>query len=234
MSPQLGKKSLSREYILQAVDASLRRLQISHIDLYQAHIDDPDTPLEETLDTFTQLIKQGKVRAIGASNYTAARLAEALRISEAHGFARYECLQPEYNLYDREDYEAKSQALCAEEEIGVISYFSLARGFLSGKYSCESDLDKSERGSGVKKYLNSRGFAIIDALKAIAADYRSTPAQIALAWLMARPTITAPIASATNLQQLHDLVESTKLALSPSAIAALDHASAYLPSPAGS
>ncbi len=227
MAPQLGTESLSRKYIMQSVEDSLRRLQTDVIDLYQAHTDDPNTPLEETLEAFTELIKLGKVRAIGCSNYKAERLQEALGTSRAKGFARYESIQPEYNLYDRENFEANLEPLCVSESIGVITYFSLARGFLSGKYRSADDLSQSPRGEGIKKYLNERGFKIVDALHVVASELRSKPAQIALAWIMARPSITAPIASATNLEQLADLISASKLELSASHLRLLDEASAY-------
>jgi aryl-alcohol dehydrogenase-like predicted oxidoreductase len=213
-----GKKGLSKDYILRSADDSLRRLQTDYIDLYQSHKDDPETPLEETLEAYDQLIKQGKVRA--------ARLAEALNVSKSNGLARYESLQPLYNLYDRAVYEDELEPLCIEEGIGVINFYSLAAGFLTGKYRSEDDLSKSARGGTVKKYLNERGFGIVEALDQVAAQYNSTPAQIALAWLMARPGITAPIASATSVEQLNDLIEATKLELDQSAIDLLDQASA--------
>jgi aryl-alcohol dehydrogenase-like predicted oxidoreductase len=219
------QKGLSRTYILRAVEASLARLQTDYIDLYQAHIDDLQTPLEETLEAFTELVTQGKVRAIGASNYTAERLSEALEVSTEHGFARYESLQPLYNLYDRAEYEAKLEPLCQEKRLGVIPYFSLASGFLTGKYRSEKDLLKSPRGQMVKKYLNERGFRILAALDQVAKQYNSTPAQVSLAWLIARPSITAPIASATNLEQLKDLIEATELKLDNSSIELLNQAS---------
>lgn len=219
------QKGLSRTYILRAVEASLARLQTDYIDLYQAHIDDLQTPLEETLEAFTELVTQGKVRAIGASNYTAERLSEALEVSTEHGFARYESLQPLYNLYDRAEYEAKLEPLCQEKGLGVIPYFSLASGFLTGKYRSEKDLLKSPRGQMVKKYLNERGFRILAALDQVAKQYNSTPAQVSLAWLIARPSITAPIASATNLEQLKDLIEATELKLDNSSIELLNQAS---------
>ena len=174
-------KGLSRSYILRSADASLRRLRTDRIDLYQAHQDDPDTPLEETLGAFADLMKQGKVRAIGASNYTAARLAEALRTSRERGLPRYESLQPLYNLYDRAPFESELEPLCLKEHVGVISYFSLAKGFLSGKYRSEKDLGKSVRGSGVKDYLNDRGFRILAALDEVSRRHKSTPARVALA-----------------------------------------------------
>jgi aryl-alcohol dehydrogenase-like predicted oxidoreductase len=219
-------KGLSRGYIHRAVERSLQRLQTDRIDLYQSHQDDPATPLEETLGAFGELIRQGKVRAIGASNYAAERLAEALRASRAHGLPRYEALQPLYNLYDRQPYEEALEPLCVKEGIGVITYFSLARGFLAGKYRSEADLTKSPRGSGVKQYLNERGERILRALDAVAARYRTTPARVSIAWLLTRPSVTAPIASATNLEQLHELIEATRLELDAAAVDELTRASA--------
>ena len=224
-----GKKGLSKDYILHSDDDSLRRLQTDYIDLYQSHQDDPETPLEETLEAFDQLIKQGKVRSVGASNYSAARLAEALNVSKSNGLARYESLQPLYNLYDRAVYEDELEPLCVKEGLGVINFYSLAAGFLTGKYRSEDDLSKSARGGTVKKYLNERGFGIVEALDQVATQNNSTPAQVALAWLIARPSITAPIASATSVEQLNDLIEATKLELDQSAIELLDHASAEQP-----
>lgn len=220
------KKGLSAAYILRAVEDSLKRLQTDHIDLYQAHKDDPDTPLEETLRAFAKLIKDGKVRAIGASNYSGPRLSQALEVSKKHGLPAYQTLQPDYNLYDRADYENNLEPICLANGLGVISYFSLASGFLTGKYRSEADLSKSQRGGRVKKYLNERGFRILEALDEVAVQYNSTPARVALAWLMARPSITAPIASATSLEQLKDLIEATKLQLDKSSIEALNRASA--------
>ena len=220
-----NRKGLAKSYILRAAEDSLQRLQTDYIDLYQAHTDDPGTPLEETLEAFAQLIKQGKVRAIGASNYSAARLSEALRIAEQHGLPSYQSLQPLYNLCDRSDYETNLEPVCRKHGFGVITYFSLASGFLTGKYRSEADLSKSARGQAVKKYLNERGFRILLALDQVAEQYHSTPARVSLAWLMARPSVTAPIASATSLEQLTDLVEATKLALDPSAVEILNQAS---------
>lgn len=220
-----GKKGLSRDHILRSADDSLRRLQTDYIDLYQSHQDDPDTPLEETLEAYAELIKAGKVRAIGASQYSAARLAEALNVSERLGIPRYESLQPLYNLYDRAVYEAELEPLCVKEGLGVINFYSLGAGFLTGKYRSEADLSQSQRGGTVKKYLNERGFRIVEALDQVAAQYQSTPAQVALAWLIARPSITAPIASATSVEQLNDLVAATKLELDETAIELLDQAS---------
>jgi aryl-alcohol dehydrogenase-like predicted oxidoreductase len=229
MDGSTDKKNLAGKYIKSAVDRSLQRLQTDYIDLYQAHVDDENTPLEETLEAFNDLIKQGKIRAIGASNYSAERLAQALEVSRLHNFARYETLQPEYNLYDREGFEEKVEPLCLKEQVGVISYFSLARGFLSGKYKSEADLGQSERGQGVKKYLNERGFRIIKTLDDVAKELGSAPARVALAWLIARPSVTAPIASATQMEQLTDLIESVKLQMPPDAMTRLNAASEELP-----
>jgi aryl-alcohol dehydrogenase-like predicted oxidoreductase len=222
-----GRKGLSKAHILRSVDESLKRLQTDYIDLYQSHQDDEETPIEETLETYAQLIKQGKVKAIGASNFSAERLAQALKLSEEKGLPRYESLQPLYNLYSREEYEKELEPLCLEKNVGVINYYALASGFLTGKYRSESDLQKSQRGAGVKKYLNERGFRILKALDQVAAEYNSTPARVAIAWLIARPGITAPIASATSLEQFNDLVEATKLELDDTAIEQLNNASAW-------
>ncbi len=221
------KKGLSRAYITKAVDASLKRLQTDYIDLYQSHEDDKDTPLLETLETFTDLIKQGKVRAVGASNYSSNRLREALQVSKENSLARYECLQPEYNLYEREHYESALEPLCTDNNIGVINYYALASGFLTGKYRSENDLSKSTRGGGVKKYLNHRGFKILNALDEVAARYNVTPGSIALAWVLARPGITAPIASATSVQQLDEAIKALHIKLDNEAINLLNTASSY-------
>jgi aryl-alcohol dehydrogenase-like predicted oxidoreductase len=219
-------KGLSKAYILRAVEASLKRLQTDYIDLYQSHKDDPDTPVEETLEAYRQLIKQGKVRAIGASNFDKSRLTEALRLHSEKGLPRYESLQPHYNLYDRADFETNLEPLCLASNIGVIPYYSLASGFLTGKYRSEKDTAGAARGQGIKKFLNERGFRILAALDRIAKECSVNPVHVSLAWLMARPGITAPIASATSLEQLRDLTESVELALSPSHIKQLDEASA--------
>jgi aryl-alcohol dehydrogenase-like predicted oxidoreductase len=219
------KKGLSRSYIFQAVEESLRRLQTDYIDLYQSHEDDTQTPLEETLDAFDRLIQDGKVRAIGASNFSAKRLAEALQVSEQYGYPRYQSLQPLFNLYDRADYEKDLEPLCREKGLAVISYFSLASGFLTGKYRSEADLADRARADIVKKYLNERGYRILEALGRVAQQHNVTPAQAALAWLIAQPTITAPIASATNLEQLNQLIQATTLDLDPSSMALLNQAS---------
>ncbi|MDB5130405.1 MAG: ral stress protein 69 [Mucilaginibacter sp.] len=225
MSPE--KKGLSRKYITQAVEDSLKRLQTDYIDLYQSHDDDKDTPFTETLETFTDLIKQGKVRAIGASNYDPTRLREALQVSKENNLAAYQCLQPEYNLYEREYYENELEPVCRERNLGVITYYSLASGFLTGKYRSENDLSQSSRGAGVKKYLNPRGYKILAALDKVAASYNTSPASVALAWVIARPGITAPIASATSIQQLNDLTTAANLNLDSEAIHLLTAASSY-------
>jgi len=220
------KKGLSKRYILDAVEDSLRRLQTDHIDLYQSHEDDPETPLEETLEAFAQLIRQGKVRAIGASNYNAERLSMALQASNEHGYPAYQSLQPLYNLYDRAEYESELEPLCREKGLGVIPYFPLASGFFTGKYRSEKDLSGSARAEIVRKYLDDRGFRILDALDQVARRYRSAPATVALAWMIARPGITAPIASATSVDQLSELMKSLELELDPPAIELLDRACA--------
>lgn len=221
-----GRKGLSKDYILRAAEASLRRLQTDCIDLYQSHEDDASVPLHETMEAFSQLMKQGKVRAIGASNYSGPRLLEALQISGKQKLPRYESLQPLYNLYDRADFEATLEPVCREHHIGVLPYYSLASGFLTGKYRSEADLSKSARGGGVKKYLNERGFAILAALDQTAQKYHSTPAKVSLAWLLTRPTVTAPIASATTVEQLHELLDATNLELDNESQQLLDRASA--------
>ncbi|MBV9267910.1 MAG: aldo/keto reductase [Acidobacteriaceae bacterium] len=218
-------KGLSRAYIQRAIDDSLQRLQTEYVDLYQSHVDDTATPLEETLSTFSDLIRAGKIRAIGASNYTGQRLAEALAVSDANGLARYESLQPLYNLYDRAEYERDLEPVCAREHIGVIPYFSLASGFLTGKYKSEADLGDRARGSIVKKYLTERGARVIQALERVAQELSASPAQVAIAWLLARPSVTAPIASATTLEQLDTLLKAAELKLDRQSIELLDHAS---------
>jgi aryl-alcohol dehydrogenase-like predicted oxidoreductase len=220
------RKGLSKPYILREVEASLQRLRTEYIDLYQAHLDDTGTPLEETLEAFAQLVQQGKARAIGASNYTAPRLLRALDISQARGFPRYESLQPLYNLYDRSDFEGELQELCRQRNIGVIPYFSLASGFLTGKYRSTADLAGSARRPFVEKYLTPRGTRILAALDEVAKVHGASPAQVALAWLMARPAVTAPIASATSRKQLDELIKAAHLALHPESVATLNKASA--------
>lgn len=221
-----GEKGLSRDWISREVESSLKRLGTDYIDLYQAHYDDPGTPLEETLRAFAGLIEQGKVRAIGASNYSAARLTEALETSKRLNLPRYESLQPHYNLMERPLFEQELEPLCVAEGIGVIPYFSLAAGFLTGKYRSEVDLGKSLRGGGIKKYLNERGLRVLGALDKVAARHGATPAQVAIAWLIARPSVTAPIASATGIEQLQDLLQGVRLTLDREDIEAIDRASA--------
>jgi aryl-alcohol dehydrogenase-like predicted oxidoreductase len=222
-----GKKGLSRSYIFRAVEDSLKRLQTDYIDLYQSHRDDENTPLEETLGAYEDLIKQGKVRVIGASNFTASRLTDSLAVSQQKGWSRYESLQPHYNLYERADYENNLEGVCLKSEIGVIPYFSLASGFLTGKYRTEKDLGAGQRSGMVKKYLDARGLRILAALDEVSKDKNATQGEIALAWLMARPSITAPIASATSVEQLQSLVRATEIKLDPESIEKLNAASAY-------
>jgi len=225
-NPMGGDRTgLSRRYIMQAVEDSLKRLQTDYIDLYQAHRDDPKTPLQETLEAFDALIRAGKVRAIGASNYTGARLSEALRVSAA-GLPRFQSLQPLYNLYDRSGYETDLEPVCIAHDLGVIPYFSLASGFLTGKYRSRDDLAQQARGGFVASKLNPRGLKILAALDEVSAELRTTPTCVALAWLLARPSITAPIASATSLGQLDQLIASTRLTLGAAAIERLNDASA--------
>ncbi|MEO8156606.1 MAG: aldo/keto reductase [Betaproteobacteria bacterium] len=219
------RKGLSPAYIMSAVEDSLRRLQTDCIDLYQSHTDDAATPLTDTLGAYDRLIKAGKVRAIGASNYSAERFEEALAVSKKNNLPRYESMQPNYNLIDREDFEKKMQAVCVAHGVGVISYFSLASGFLTGKYRSGADLAKGPRGQMVKKYLNDRGFKVLGALDSVAKEMSSTPARVALAWLLAQPGIVAPIASATSLGQLEDLFAATRLKLDAAALQRLDVAS---------
>ncbi len=221
-----GEKGLSKSYILRAAEDSLRRLQTDYIDLYQSHLDDADTPLEETLGAYAELIRQGKIKAIGASNYKADRLAAALEISKKAGLPRYQTLQPNYSLCERVDYEGQLEPLCEKEGLAVINYYPLASGFLSGKYRSESDLAKSARGRSVKKYLNERGFKILQALDVIAKKYNATPARVSLAWLLARPSITAPIVSATSFEQLNDLIACVELKLDRPSVELLNQASA--------
>jgi aryl-alcohol dehydrogenase-like predicted oxidoreductase len=221
-----GKGGLSPKWIRQAVEDSRKRLNVDCIDLYQAHKDDTDTPLEATLETFAELMAQGKVRAIGASNYSAARLAEALEVSRQRGLPRYESLQPLYNLYDRAVFEGELQPLCIKENVGVISFYALAAGFLTGKYRTAEDAGKSARGANTtKKYLNERGLKILAALDEAAERTGGTPARVAIAWTMAQPGITAPIASASELSQLDELVLASRLTLDAKTMELLDRAS---------
>ncbi|MBB4183615.1 aldo/keto reductase [Sinorhizobium terangae] len=219
------RKGLSRRWIMQAVEDSLRRLQTDHIDLYLSHWPDPETPYEETLAAYDALLAEGKVRAIGASNLDATQLRDALDVSAMEGLPRYAVLQPEYNLYDRASFDGPLRELCIAEEIGVITYFSLARGFLSGKYRSHIDLEGSARGGGVEKYLDGRGMRILGVLDEIAEETGAKQAEIALAWIIARKGVTAPIASATNLDQLASLVRSAELKLSDEAIGRLNDVS---------
>lgn len=220
------RSGLKRDNIIAACDDSLKRLGVEQIDLYQAHRDDAETPLEETLAAFAELIAAGKVRAIGASNYSAARLREALDISARLGLPRYETLQPQYNLHDRADFEAELQGLCLAEGVGVIPYYGLASGFLTGKYRTEADFTKSIRGMRMGAYLTDRGRRILAALDAVAGQTGATLAQISLAWLMTRPSLTAPIASATSAEQFRELLGALTVTLSPAQIASLTAASA--------
>ena len=223
--PNLGA-GLSRAHITRSIEASLRRLQTDYVDLYQSHTDDAATPIEETLDTYARLIKQGKVRFIGASNFTAARLAESLGVARTHKLPAYVSLQPEYSLYRRAGYEMELEPLCRRENVGVIGYYSLASGFLSGKYRPGSTASGSPRATTAASYLNPRGLRILDALDSVAAAHHTNPTRIALAWLMARPGVTAPIASATSLAQLHDLIEATRVVLHADEVNTLNLASA--------
>jgi aryl-alcohol dehydrogenase-like predicted oxidoreductase len=221
-----GKLGLAPKYIQQAVEDSLRRLQTDRIDLYLSHKDDEKTPLADTLSAYERLIRQGKVRFIGASNYTGARLREALETSKKNNLPAYRVLEPLYNLVERESYEADLAPAVAEYRLGVIPYFSLAAGFLTGKYRSQADLKGKPRAAVAGKYLNARGLAVIEALESVAREYNSTPACVALAWLIARPGITAPIASATSESQLGDLVEAAQLNLDRASIEKLSTASA--------
>lgn len=221
-----GKKGLGKSSIIECANESLKRLQTDYIDLYQAHYPDPATPIAETLEGFDQLIKEGKARAVGASNYTPAQLTEALQVSKQTGLASYATLQPLYNLYNRAAFEKELQQICSENNVAVISYYALASGFLTGKYRSAKDLDKSRRGDGIKQYLNARGLRILDALDEVSENFQVTPAVIALAWLLAKPDITAPIVSATTTEQITDLVKATTLSLDQATIGMLDAASA--------
>jgi aryl-alcohol dehydrogenase-like predicted oxidoreductase len=221
-----GVRGLSAETIARAADASLERLGIETVDLYYAHQDDPDTPLEETLGAFATLIAAGKVRHVAASNYSAERLAQALEIGREAGMASYVALQPHYNLMER-DYETELAVVCAEHGLACLPYFSLARGFLTGKYRADGPEIQSPRAGGVRDlYMNDKGFAVLDALDEIAAAHEAPVASVALAWLLAKPTVLAPIASATTLDQLQELIASTRLQLSAEELALLDSAGA--------
>lgn len=222
-----GKKGLSRAYIAQAVEDSLRRLRAERIDLYQAHAEDPATPIDETLEAFSRLVRDGKVRAIGASNFSAASLDKAGQAAKSGGWPRFETLQPEYNMYSRHKYEAELAPACERLGVGVIPYFGLARGFLSGKYRTEADVSQSPRGKAIQRdYMNERGMRIIEALDDVAKAHKAKCSQVALAWLMSRPTITAPIASATSIAQLRELMAAAELSLDSDSLSLLDAASA--------
>ncbi len=218
--------SLKAAYIIKAAEKSLERLQTDYIDLYQSHRDDPATPPEETLRAYETLIQQGKVRYIGASNFSTERLQQSISAA-TNGLPRYVSFQPEYNLYNRQQFENEYQQLCMKENVGVICYYSLASGFLTGKYRNEADLTKSKRGAGIKKYFDERGKTILDALDDVSDRYHTTHAAVALAWIIAQPGITAPIASATSVGQLNELLESTQLHLQEADIEMLTEASAY-------
>jgi aryl-alcohol dehydrogenase-like predicted oxidoreductase len=223
----IGKKSLAKKYILQAAESSLKRLQTDYIDLYQTHWDDPDTPMEETLEAYQQLIQEGKVRFIGASNLSPERLKTSLQLSKEKGYPAYQTFQPLYNLVEREAFEKELESICINNHLAVINYYSLASGFLTGKYRVEGDLSKSARGGGAKKYLNEKGFKVLAALDSVAEEHNSTPAGVTIAWLLARPSVTAPIASATNMQQLKFLMDGVLLKLNSENIDLLNNVSAW-------
>ncbi|MDE2002455.1 MAG: aldo/keto reductase [Betaproteobacteria bacterium] len=222
----IGHRCLRKDYIMHAAEGSLRRLQVDAIDLYQSHWDDETTPFDETLEAYARLIEQGKVRAIGASNLGAARLQQALDVSAEQELPRYLTLQPLYNLYDRDQFEGPLAQICIREDIAVIPYYALAAGFLTGKYRSVADFGQSPRGGGMTKYLNPKGLRILAALDSVATRVAATPVQVSLAWLMARPGVTAPIASATSVAQLDELIAATRLTLDADAIRTLDTASA--------
>jgi len=223
-----GKVGLSPRYIKEAVEASLKRLQTDYIDLYQSHDDDADTPLAETMAAFDALIKEGKVRAVGASNYSAPRLVEALKVSQENGLARYETLQPQYNLYDRKVYEEALEKVVRDNGLGVINFYGLAAGFLTGKYRTKADAGKSKRGESViARCLNERGLKVLAGLDQVAEKHGAQPGQVALAWQIARPSITSPIVSATSLQQLNELAQAATLKLDDADIKTLNDASAW-------
>jgi aryl-alcohol dehydrogenase-like predicted oxidoreductase len=225
---KLGTRAgLGAANIAAAVDDSLRRLKTDYIDVYFSHYDDADTSLDETLGAYQKLIQAGKVRVIGASNYTGERLGEALKVAKVSGLPAYQILQPEYNLYDREGYETDLESVAQQHKIAVVPYYALASGFLSGKYRSKADTQQKARGSRVEKYLNPRGLRILDALDEVSRRHGTTPATVALAWMIARPSVTAPIASATSVAQLESLAAATRLQLAAEDIEMLDEASAY-------
>ncbi len=218
-------QGLSASWIEQSIENSLRRLQTDYVDVYFSHIHDNDVPVEETLQAYDKLIRAGKVRTIGASNHTAEQLDAALKAADNNSLPRYRVLQPEYNLHDRASYDGPLRDLAMQQGMGVVTYFSLASGFLSGKYRSDADLGKSARGGAIERYLTPRGMQILDALDEVAETHNATPAEVALAWLMARPGVTAPIASATRIQQLDSLIRSSQLALTDRDLSRLDQAS---------
>lgn len=222
-----GKKGLAKKYIIQAAEDSLKRLQTDYIDLYQTHFDDESTPIEETLEAYAQLIKEGKVRNIGASNLSADRLKESLQIAFEKGLPAYQTFQPHYNLYEREIFENGQEPVCLGNNLGVLNYYSLASGFLTGKYRSKDDLNKSQRGGGVEKYLDPRGFKILAALDTVAAELNSTPATVALSWLINRPSVTAPIVSATSLNQLDSIIKAPDLEITADQLHFLTSESAW-------
>ena len=222
-----GKKDLSAKYMREAVDKSLMRLQTDYIDLYQSHYDDLDTPQEETMEAFDQLVREGKVRYIGASNLSADRIESSLQISKENNWAQYISVQPLYNFYDREKFETEYAELVRKHDLAVLNYYALASGFLSGKYRNETDLSLSQRGGGVKKYLGERGFRILSALDTLASKYHTSQATLAIAWLLHKPEVTAPIASATNQHQLFELLKAADQKLTKEDMDYLDLASAW-------
>ena len=218
-----GQKGLSKKYILSEVETSLKRLQTDYIDVYQSHYDDPETPVEETLEAYQKLISEGKVRYIGASNFSAGRLEEAIKTAKGKKLPEYKTFQPKYNLYDRE-FEKEYADLVKKYELSVITYYSVASGFLTGKYRSEKDFAKSARGHGMKKYMNKKGFAILEILEELSKKYSCSYATISLAWLIQNPLVTAPIASATNETQLKELMQSTEIILDATDIDKLNNA----------
>ena len=222
-----GKKDISKKYIIKAVEASLKRLQTDYIDLYQTHWDDGITPVEETLDAYAKLIKDGKVRWIGASNLSPERLTASIAAAKQSSLPLYQSFQPQYSLVEREVFEKDFEKICLDNHLSVISYFSLASGFLTGKYRTEEDLGKSPRGGGAKKYMNEKGFAVLEALDDIAMQYHSNAAAISLAWLLSRPSVAAPIASATSITQLNEIIKSAGLHLGEKAMEQLEEASTW-------
>lgn len=227
MGDQPHQKGLSRRHITESVDASLARLRTDRIDLYYAHYDDADTPIAETLEVFDELVRSGKVRAVAASNFSPERLRESLAASRDRGWARYECLQPPYNLVNRDEYEAEREAICVAEGLGVLVYPALAGGFLTGKYQRDGAEPATRRAGPVRaRWMNEHGFRVLDEVVAVAAEAGATPAQVSLAWILARPSVTGPIASATSAAQLGELMGALELRLEPEALRRLDEASA--------